>query len=75
MPEPEEEPLITDLDELQTFVGSKRHKVWLWTGVNHRRSGIIAWTIGDRSSLTFQLLWTNGTRVKVKSLTDKGLIK
>lgn len=45
------------LDELQTFVGNKRHKVWLWTAVNHWQPGIIAWTIGDRSSLTFQLLW------------------
>ncbi len=71
MPETDEEPEITDLDErwreelfspplsheLQTFVGNKRHKVWLWTAVNHWRSGIIAWTIGDRSSVTFQLLW------------------
>lgn len=52
-----EEPEITDLDELQTFVGNKRHKVWLWTAVNHWQLGIIAWVIGDRSSLTFQLLW------------------
>ena len=30
VPEPESaaEPLITDLDELQTFVGNKRHKIW-----------------------------------------------
>ena len=72
-PESEEEPEITDLDELQTavllafksqehaaanaFVGNKRHKIWLWTAVNHWQPGIIAWTIGDRSSLTFQLLW------------------
>lgn len=57
VPETDEEPEITDLDELQTFVGNKRHKVWLWTAVNHWQPGIIAWTIGDRSSLTFQLLW------------------
>lgn len=50
-PESEDEPEITDLDELQTFVGSKRHKVWLWTAVNHWRPGIIAWTIGDHSSV------------------------
>lgn len=121
MPETDEEPEITDLDErwreelfsqasfgeetsspnvapplsheLQTFVGNKRHKVWIWlqlaqknegsrvlsyllvsrvvcvdgcppafkphlgTAVNHWLPGIIAWTIGERSSLTFQLLW------------------
>ncbi len=57
VPEVDEEPEIIDLDELQTFVGNKRHKVWLWSAVNHWRPGIIAWAIGDRSSLTFQLLW------------------
>ena len=53
----EEEPEITDLDELQTFVGDKRHKVWIWTAVNHWQPGIIALPVGDRSSVTFQLLW------------------
>jgi IS1 family transposase len=59
VPESEEKqkPEITDLDELQTFVGSKRHKIWLRTAVNHWQHGIIAWKIGARSSLTFQLLW------------------
>ena len=45
------------INELQTNVCNKRHKVWLWTAVNHWRAGIIAWAVGDRSSLTFQLLW------------------
>lgn len=57
VPETEAEPKITDIDELQTFVGNKRHKEELWTAVNHWQPGIIAWTIGDRSSVTFQLLW------------------
>lgn len=43
-PETDEEPEITDLDELQTFVGNKRHKVWLWTAVNHWRPGIICYS-------------------------------
>ena len=55
--ESEAEPEITDLDEFQTFVGNKRHQIWLWTAVNHWQPGIIAWTLGDHSSLTFQLLW------------------
>jgi IS1 family transposase len=45
--ESEDEPEITALDELQTFVGDKQHKIWLWTAVNHWQPGIIAWTIGD----------------------------
>jgi len=35
VPKTAQEPEITDLDELQTNVCNKRHKVWLWTAVNH----------------------------------------
>lgn len=34
-PESEEIPEVTDLDELQTFVGCKRNQLWIWTAVNH----------------------------------------
>lgn len=37
-PEDEEIPESTELEELQTFVGNKRNKVWLWTAVNHWRA-------------------------------------
>ena len=72
-PESEEIPAVTDLDELQTavllafksqehaaanaFVGSKRNKLWIWTAVNHKQAGILAWVIGDRSAETFESLW------------------
>jgi len=56
VPEVDQQPEITDLDELQTNVCNKRHKVWLWTAVNHWQPGIIAWTIGSSSSLRIQLL-------------------
>ena len=56
-PESEEIPEVTDLDELQTFVGKKRNKVWIWTAVNHKQAGILAWTIGARSAETFKPLW------------------
>jgi len=52
-PEAEEIPEVTDLDELQTFVGNKRNKRWIWTAVNHKQAGILAWVIGDRSAETF----------------------
>jgi insertion element IS1 protein InsB len=32
----------------RTFVANKKNKVWLWTIVNHWKSGIILWTVGDR---------------------------
>jgi IS1 family transposase len=53
----EEIPEVSDLDELQTFVGNKRHKLWIWTVVNHKQAGILAWVIGDRSAQTFKRLW------------------
>ncbi len=53
----EEIPEITELDELQTFVGNKRNVIWIWTAVNHWRAGILAWVVGDRSAQTFEQLW------------------
>jgi transposase-like protein len=53
----EEIPEITEIDELQTFVGNKNNKVWIWTVVNHGKEGILLWAIGDRSSKTFERLW------------------
>lgn len=41
-PESEEIPEITDLDELQTFIGSKRNKLWIWTAVN----SLASWNFG-----------------------------
>ena len=45
------------MDELQTFIGSKKNKIWLWTAVNKHVPGVIAWVLGDRSSETFKVLW------------------
>lgn len=56
-PESDEIPEIAELDELQTFIGSKKNKIWLWTAVNHGASGILAWILGDRSAETFKQLW------------------
>ena len=54
-PEKDEIPEITQIDELETFIG-KKNKIWLWTVVNKHISGVIAWVLGDRSSETFTLL-------------------
>ena len=56
--EEEEIPEITEIDELQTFVGNKKNKVWVWTVVNHWKPGILLWTVGDRSSTSFQIIWS-----------------
>jgi insertion element IS1 protein InsB len=70
--DPEIIPEVGELDELETFVGSKkagasfggflrmthtRHKIWLWTAVNHFQPGILGWVMGDHSAETFRPLW------------------
>ncbi len=40
-------PEVTQVDELETFVGKKNQK-WIWTAVNKSYSGILAWVLGDR---------------------------
>ncbi|MGL5834489.1 MAG: IS1 family transposase [Waterburya sp.] len=49
-------PETAQLDELQTFVGSKK-TIWLWTAVNSHQVGLLKWVIGDRSQTTFSKLW------------------
>jgi IS1 family transposase/transposase-like protein len=56
-PEASEIPEVGELDELETFVGKKKHKIWLWTAVNHFTQGILAWVLGNRSAQTFKPLW------------------
>ncbi len=73
LPEDEESstPTIASLDELQTYIGRKTDKIWVWTAINHYRPGILAIEIGDRSGQTFSKLWDRiqawGSR---KYLTD-----
>jgi transposase-like protein len=58
LPEDEEEqPTVAELDELQTYIGRKNNKIWLWTAINHHATGILAMEIGDRSGQTFAQLW------------------
>ena len=42
-------PEVGELDELETFVGSKKNKIWIWMAVNHFNRGILAWVLGDHS--------------------------
>jgi insertion element IS1 protein InsB len=39
--DPETNPGVGELDELQTFVGSKKTCAWLWTAVDHFKPGIL----------------------------------
>ena len=42
-PQDSEIPEITEIDELQTFVGNKNNKLWIWTVVNHHWQIIKCW--------------------------------
>jgi len=60
----ESDPIkVAELDQLQTFVGNKKQKVWIWTALNHTQLEILAITVGDRSCKTFSKLWE---RVKIR---------
>ena len=56
-PQDDEIPEITEIDELQTFVGNRKNRFWIWTVVNHQKQGIILWNIGDRSHESFKPIW------------------
>jgi len=43
---PETIPEVGELDELETFVGQKKNKIWIGTAVDHFRDGILGWVIG-----------------------------
>jgi hypothetical protein len=53
-PEESEIPEVGELNELGTFVVAKPNKVWIWTGVNHFRAGILAWVVGNDRTQTFE---------------------
>lgn len=55
-PESSEIPKVTQVDELETFVG-KKNKLWLWTAVNKAAAGVFAWVLRDRSANIFAQLW------------------
>ena len=55
--DPDEIPHVGEWDELETFVGRKRDKGWIWTVVDHFRPGILGWVVGDHSAATFRPLW------------------
>lgn len=52
-----EEPELAELDELQTYVGRKTSKNWVWTAIIHLALSILAMEIKNRSGKTFDKLW------------------
>ena len=48
---------ILELDELWSFVYSKKNKVWIWIVLCRKTRQIVSRAIGDRSKETCQMLW------------------
>jgi insertion element IS1 protein InsB len=54
------EPEVGDTveaDEIWSFVGNKKNKVWLWLALCRRTRQIIAFFIGDRTAKSCKKLW------------------
>ncbi|WP_223847428.1 IS1 family transposase [Hymenobacter montanus] len=45
------------LDELWTFVGRKKRKLWRWLAVERASRRIVAWTLGGRGEAAARRLW------------------
>ncbi len=46
-----------ELDEMWTFVGQKKRKVWLWLVVERARRRIVGWALGSRGEAPLRRLW------------------
>lgn len=69
------ENLVIEMDELWTFVGSKKNPKWLWIALERSTRRVLAWTLGDRTQETAFKLWnalplTLEQRMKATFCTD-----
>jgi len=48
---------VLELDEIWTFVGNKKHQVWLWLALCRRTRQIVAWWYGSRETFHCRQLW------------------
>ena len=46
-----------ELDEVWSFVGTKKNKVWVWIALCRRTRQVVAWWYGPRDALSCQTLW------------------
>ena len=55
---PAQEGDVLELDELWSYVGSKKHRIWIWVALCRRTRQVVAWMGGDRDTLTCEMLWS-----------------
>jgi insertion element IS1 protein InsB len=49
--------LVLEIDELWSFVRSKKCQVWIWIVLCRTTRQVVAYAVGDRSAKTCWLLW------------------
>jgi insertion element IS1 protein InsB len=47
-----------ELDEMWSFVGSKKHQRWLWHAIDHKSGEILAYVLSDHKDDAFKQLQT-----------------
>lgn len=57
MPPPADTPPVLELDELWSFVGSKRQPAWVWVALDRATRQVVAATLGDRGEDSCRDLW------------------
>ena len=60
---------VLELDELWSYVGSKKNALWLWIALCRRTRQVVAWHHGSRSMLCCRQLWD-----KIPQAYKRGLI-
>lgn len=74
--DPKQHPQVGELDELETCVGKKQNKLWIWTVVDHFAPGILGWVVGVAKLfplgviIVLQLFDPCGTRSRFGSVTS-----
>lgn len=48
---------MLELDELWSYVGSKKNKVWIWIALCRRTRQVVAWHPGPRDKSSCRQLW------------------
>jgi insertion element IS1 protein InsB len=48
---------VLELDELWSYVGTKKREVWIWIALCQRTRQVVAWHFGNRSERTCRRLW------------------
>ena len=48
---------VLELDELWSYVGSKKSKVWIWIALCRRTRQVVAWHPGPRDKISCRQLW------------------